>query len=187
MTGKLGDIILITGGRGTGKSTLCKHVIESAKSKGWQAGGLLSLARLECGEKVGIDVINVATGVSYPLAWKNQGQAAELSTHAWVFDPERMAWGNQVFQEVLPCDLLIVDELGPLEFMRNQGWLNALPVIESKKYKLALVVIRPELIDVACERWQTAEVYQINGVEEVSALGERIALTRLGNENPASE
>jgi len=54
--------------------------------------------------------------------------------------------GNQAIAAAPPCDLLVVDELGPLEFEQNIGWRATFEILEGQKYKLAIVVIRPECI-----------------------------------------
>jgi nucleoside-triphosphatase THEP1 len=45
-----------------------------------------------------------------------------------------------------PCDLLVVDEIGPLELERRGGWENAFDVLRGRDFALALVVVRPELV-----------------------------------------
>lgn len=42
--------------------------------------------------------------------------------------------------------MLIIDEIGPLEFGRNAGWTASFGVLEGKEYQLAIVVIRPAYI-----------------------------------------
>ena len=58
-----------------------------------------------------------------------------------------MAWGAAVLDSACPCDVLIVDEIGPLELERGQGWANALDVLRAGQFDLAAVVVRPSLID----------------------------------------
>ncbi len=46
-----------------------------------------------------------------------------------MFDPAVLAWGNQVLRDSIPTDLLIVDEIGPLEFNQAIGWVSAFDVL----------------------------------------------------------
>jgi hypothetical protein len=73
-----------------------------------------------------------------------------------------------------PCDVLIVDELGVLEFERHQGWLAGLSAIDSGDYQLGLVVIRPELLQQAQQRWSSARVIEISGVDQAARTAERV-------------
>lgn len=43
--------------------------------------------------------------------------------------------------------MLLIDELGPLEFNRQTSWVASFEILKRKNYKLALVVIRPEYLD----------------------------------------
>ena len=44
------------------------------------------------------------------------------------------------------CDLLVIDEVGPLEVERGKGWVSAFDVLRAGDYVLALLVVRLELI-----------------------------------------
>jgi hypothetical protein len=39
-----------------------------------------------------------------------------------------------------------VDELGPLELVRGEGWAEVIPMIRRRAFGVALVVVRPELV-----------------------------------------
>ena len=86
-----------------------------------------------------------------------------MTTDHWAFIPESLDWGNEILgSKHTPCDLLIIDELGPIELERGQGWQNGLSAIASGKYRVAAVVIRPELISTAIHLWPEAQVLHIN-------------------------
>ena len=40
-----------------------------------------------------------------------------------------------------------MDEIGPLELDRGRGWVNALDVLCAGQFGLAVVVVRPSLVD----------------------------------------
>jgi nucleoside-triphosphatase THEP1 len=46
-----------------------------------------------------------------------------------------------------PCDVLVVDELGPLELIHGKGWIVALDILQARNYRAALVVVRPCLLE----------------------------------------
>jgi nucleoside-triphosphatase THEP1 len=60
-----------------------------------------------------------------------------------------LSWGHDVLTHSVPCDLLIVDELGPLEIERDRGWVVAFDVLRSGSFAMAVVVVRPELVSQA--------------------------------------
>ncbi len=47
------------------------------------------------------------------------------------------------------ADVFFVDELGPLELVRGEGWADVIPMIRARAFGAALVVVRPELIEMA--------------------------------------
>ncbi|MEA4909911.1 MAG: DUF2478 domain-containing protein [Chloroflexi bacterium] len=165
-------IWLITGDRGAGKTTLCRMLIDAAHRAGWRVGGLLSPPVLEGRERVAIDVEDLRKGERRRLASLAQpGTPGEVHTCRWAFDAATLAWGDQALRQALPCDLLVIDELGPLEFERGQGWTSAFAALEhAGAYRMALVVVRPELLAAARRRWPQAEILTLMAVEQTPSL-----------------
>jgi nucleoside-triphosphatase THEP1 len=162
-------LFVITGSRGTGKTTFCLRMIEAARKASWQVSGVLSPPVFEGSRRTAIQVEDLHSGEVRQLATRrdeNASGGALQHTRNWDFDPEVLAWGNQVLQASTPAQLLVVDELGTLEFEREQGWLAGLDAIDSRAYQVALVVIRSELLGDALVRWQDAHIVEIDTPEE---------------------
>ncbi len=169
-----GKLWIISGEIGAGKTTLCTNLIKAFGDLGWQISGLRSPAIVEAGYKTGIAVENLASGEIRKLAVEAaipQGVVDE-PMH-WAFDPEVLAWGNRVFKQVVPTDLLVVDEIGPLEMKRAEGWVNALSALDSRKYRQAILVMRPKLLSIAQARWPWGQTILIEEVGQVPALTEK--------------
>jgi hypothetical protein len=67
-----------------------------------------------------------------------------------------------------------VDELGPLEFNRGEGWIAGLAAVDSGNYQSALVVIRPSLLKMAGQRWKISRVFDLNDLCYKTLTGEDI-------------
>jgi nucleoside-triphosphatase THEP1 len=155
-----GIVILISGERRVGKTTLLLNLRAAAKRL--RMGGFLSVARFEGGEKTGIDLMDAATGeiMTLAVAESNETQAVtdehgitgEVKTGHYRFDPAGLAAGRRCAVAGQGADLFFVDELGPLELLRGQGWADVIPMIRARDFGAALVVVRPELIEVAKEQ-----------------------------------
>ncbi len=135
----------LTGSRGVGKTAFCRLLAGHARSAGWDVAGLLSPAIVETGRKTGILAEDLRTGEVHPLASATPHSSFNLPLGNWYINTATIDWGNRVLETCLPCDLLIVDELGPLELLRGAGWISALAVFRQPSYRLGLVVVRPEL------------------------------------------
>lgn len=161
----MSKIILITGDLESGKTNLCLELSQKAREAGLQVGGVISPAVFEGDRKTAIEVLDLKSGDRKRLAELGSLRQTSLETKRWSFFPEVVEWGNQMLEESVPCDLLIVDELGPLEFTRNEGWINGFSVLDSGEYQLAFVVIRPSLVEAASERWNTAKIINLDDAD----------------------
>jgi len=159
--------ILVTGERGAGKTVFCRAVVEAVRAlPGPPAvAGVVSPRAYEGGGQVGIDVEDLRTGRRRRLATlRSPGEPARSqATRLWRFDEEALAWGNEVLRSATPCDLLVVDELGPLEFEESGGWSAGLAAVDSGAFSAAVVVVRPRLLPEARRRWPAAEVVEMAG------------------------
>ena len=142
-------IWLLSGQRGAGKTAFCQTLISHARLEGWQVGGLITPAIITGKSKIGILAESLKTGETRPLASLDQSASLDLPVGKWYFDRSVIAWGNRVIQESNPCDLLIVDEFGPMELIRHKGWWDSVGIFDSNEFRVALVVVRPELQEVA--------------------------------------
>lgn len=161
---------IITGWRGAGKTTFCQQFLKLAEKMNWDVAGILSLAVFDGNEKVAIDALDIRSGEHRNLAAHHPHGADDVVIKRWFFDPQTLAWGNRILEVGCPCDVLVVDELGPLEFVQSTGWVKALDVIEKGDYALAMIVIRPELLEQAIERFQPSRLIEIHQTGEVEAL-----------------
>ena len=151
-----GSLALLTGGRGAGKTRWCEALASSARGAGLAVAGLLSPAVLAGGEKRAIDLLELATGESRLLAERARPDLPGTAGLGWRFVPEALAAGNAALERVGACDLLLVDELGPLELGRGSGFTAAFGLLDARRYGLAIVVVRPALVAAAEARWPGA-------------------------------
>jgi nucleoside-triphosphatase THEP1 len=173
-----GQILLVTGPRGAGKTTLCRRVIEVAQQASWKVAGVLSPAIIRGGLKFGIGVEDLSSGKRFLLAklpsQEDDVVEPEIRTEGWVFDQRCLRWSNTVLSKAVPCDLLVVDELGPLELEQKKGWTSGIKALESGQFHLGLAVVREELLNHLIKRWPTASVITIHDPQEIDHLLDKI-------------
>lgn len=159
------QLILLTGPRGSGKTTQCTELVSLARVYTLNPMGLLSPAVFMGGKKIGIDLFNIATSEQRPLArrWLEDSEGIRMGD--WCFDPSCFTWGNKILSELNTNNTIILDELGPLEFEQGHGLVEGLKFIDEKRFHQAFVVIRPELVGLAQIRWSDAKVMELSSVD----------------------
>ncbi len=137
---------MLTGVREIGKTRVCERVVEEAQKRGFSCAGVLSPGLFESQEKVDISLVDVASGEERLLATADEVPHG-VRWGRFRFVPSSLAWGGDLLATATPCDLLVVDELGPVELETGQGLVKAFDVLAQGGFSLALVVVRPALLD----------------------------------------
>ena len=153
---------LLSAPKGAGKTTFCGSVIDAMRTGGASVGGILCPAVFAEGEKVGIDQVHIATGERRRLGVR-AGQADESTVGRWQLDQHVLAWGNEILAGLQNENLIVIDELGPLELQAGDGYQEGVQLLDEGRYQTALVVVRPTLLLLAQQRWPQAQVVQLEG------------------------
>ncbi len=168
---------VVTGERGTGKSTLCRRVAAKARDAGLIVTGVVTHDNSDNGTR---HVTDLRTGENRLFGTQTRPRAAfepngsqrvDPLTPSWMYDEGVFAWGNNALARSTPCDLLVIDELGPLEILGDRGWFTAFEVLSRRQFGAALVVCRPALVFELAARIEATQptVYEVS-------VGERDAL-----------
>ncbi|MBN1285203.1 MAG: hypothetical protein JXB47_07390 [Anaerolineae bacterium] len=146
------QVIILSGAIGAGKSTVCAGVIERVRETNSTQGlkpppirvaGVFAPAEIVDGAKVGIWLEDLANGKRRRLAVAARiRRTGDVTTKEWTFDVAALDWGAAAIARACPCDLLVIDELGPLELERGEGWQVAFDVLRDGDYKWAIVIVR---------------------------------------------
>jgi nucleoside-triphosphatase THEP1 len=107
-------------------------------------------------KKTGIALRDLRGGENRELAQLTIPGTKGLHTHKWNFNEDTIRWGNVRLAKAIPCDVLVIDELGPLEFERGLGFLNGFTAVDSGLYQCA--VIRLSLLEKAVDRWPFSQL-----------------------------
>lgn len=154
-------IIILTGAKGIGKTSLIQKVLAWAKDHSIYVAGICSPAVFQNNKKTGIQIENIATGERKTLATVLGKVRSAVNTDAWSFDEKNLEWGNEILDDIKSCQLLIIDELGVLEINQQRGWSHAFQVLRKKEYKLAIVVVRPDLCESFTKLFNAEKVHEL--------------------------
>jgi nucleoside-triphosphatase THEP1 len=152
------SLALLIGDRQSGKTSTCRRLADSARARGLTVGGIIAPAVYERGSCAGYDVVDLVTGRSARLAVIGDGG----TEHVGCFDflAEGLALGKTALEHAAQTrhDLVIVDEVGPLE-LSGGGWCAQLdPLV--RQDNLTLFAVRRSLMTEVARRWSvSAEDY----------------------------
>ena len=157
---------IISGPRGCGKTTCCTQIAAQIQAAGLSVGGLICPAVFEGEKKVAIEQVDLYTGQQRRLGTRRESECTventpESTVGCWQMDASVLAWGNAILAGLGDEDLIIIDELGPLELKEGRGYHEGLRLLDEERYQMALVVVRPSLLALAQSRWPQAEVMML--------------------------
>ena len=137
-------VILITGERQVGKSTALQQAVAGLRAASLRVSGLLT-------RRTGphdLEVTELHTGAVYPLTDPFTTLHA-APTRNFAMNAEAMRRSGKAMTTSFPTDVFILDEIGPLELVHHQGWVDVFRLLHRETYKLAYLVVRPDLLGAA--------------------------------------
>lgn len=156
------NIIIITGEVRAGKTLLISNLLAEINKLEIKATGVYSPARFEGGTKTGIYIVDITSGKKRLLANFQPGWDPQNPMREWKMDPQILQWGDKVIKDSVPTTVLIIDELGYLEFEKKSGWISAFEILKKGDYKIGIVVVRSGLLKQAMTKWENAKIIDID-------------------------
>ncbi len=112
--------IVITGRPGVGKSTMVKLAVELLKEHGARVVGFYTEEiRDESGRRVGFDVVDVESQERFALARKGKDAERKLGSYG-VMVKEFESYLTGLEKRIDSAEVVVVDELGPMEFFSRK-------------------------------------------------------------------
>jgi nucleoside-triphosphatase len=142
----VGDVdkrhIFLTGPPRIGKTTVILKVTEKLRGEGVRVGGMVSSEILENGVRVGFKIIDLGSGVEGILAHVNQKDGPKVGKYrVCLRDLENVGVGA-ILSACEAADLIVVDEVGPMELYSKAFEEAVLKALESGKIVLGTIHYR---------------------------------------------
>ena len=130
--------IAVTGSPGIGKSTVVAKAAEKlADQPGFKIGGIQTAEIRKEGQREGFSIRDLAAGKTGVLGSVRGSGPRVGKYHVNLEDLEKI--GANALRSALGCDLIVIDEVGPME-LKSEAFVSAVEVVlESDKPVLAVL------------------------------------------------
>ena len=175
--------ILLTGRGGAGKTTACWKALPALRAGGIKVAGFISPPLLDAdGKKTGIEMLNLASGEHHTFAHV-VSRNDDPDVGVYRLESDAIDWARGVLAAALfsDIDLLVLDEIGPLELKRGGGFAFALqPLADPERIPTAIVIVRQELVDELSERLGRPDMVRVVVTEDLrgQAPGQLVKLVQ---------
>lgn len=141
------QISLLTGERQIGKSTLCRILVTALQQHDVDVSGLLTSQP----EDHALEVTEVRGARRYRLTYPFDSEQGIALTH-FRMNPEAMRRSTRALKDSFPTQVFLLDEIGPLELIRGEGWVDVFELLQTATYQVAYLVVRPALLGAAVQQ-----------------------------------
>ncbi|MBE3111061.1 MAG: hypothetical protein IMZ46_11220 [Acidobacteria bacterium] len=138
-------ILVLSGPVHGGKTTFLERSLVRWSVLGFAPSGFLSVAVTGASGATGYDLLELKTGRRYPYLRREGAPDAER-IGPFFFVPSTLERARSIIREADPSELLIVDEVGPLELLGGGLW-PALREALSRPGMRCLLVAREEILE----------------------------------------
>ena len=151
--------LLLTGNPSVGKTTVLMNVVGALKEKGYCVGGMVSREAREGGTRVGFEILDLINGRRGWLAHVNQKNGPQVGKYCINIEDLNTIGAQAVTKAVKKCEVIVIDEIGPMELFSKRFKEAVRKALESHKLVLAVVHLKAQdtLINEAKKR-EDAEI-----------------------------
>lgn len=139
--------LLVVGEPRSGKTSWCREYVDCRRRRGSSIGGIICPATERQGRRTGFNVIDLLTGEEVPFArlsrYRSFRGGEKIGDYTISRDGIFFACGAIKRAVESRCDLVVIDEVGPLE-LRGKGLMPAVKLALASPVNV-LIVVRSSL------------------------------------------
>lgn len=160
------DVFILSGDVDGGKTGMAGRIVDQLIKSGWNIRGLLSTKKEDDPEKHGYLIKDITSGKKSLLCSQNPA-LGNIKTGRFYFSEEGLTFGRKILMQSLekPTDLVVVDELGPLE-LNDKGWTPAIEQLLTNSKTPHLWIVREKLVNIIMRKWHIGDVTIFNIKED---------------------
>jgi len=132
-------VLLLTGNPGVGKTTVLTKAQDALKAEGYTVGGMISREVRESGARAGFEILDLDSGRCGWLAHINQKTGPQLGKYRVNLEDLDSIGAQAILAAVEDCDVIAIDEIGPMELFSARFKDATRKALESRKLVVAVV------------------------------------------------
>lgn len=132
-------VFLLTGSPGVGKTTLLLKIVDILRAKGYRIGGMISREVRSGGTRMGFEILDLTSGKHGWLAHINQKTGPHVGKYRVNLEDLDNVGVEAILKAVKECDIVAVDEIGPMELFSEKFKLSVKEALESGKLLVGVV------------------------------------------------
>lgn len=132
-------ILLLTGNPGVGKTTVLLKVVDALKARGYSVGGMISREVRSSGERVGFEILDLSSNKRGWLAHVNQPDGPRVGKYRVNLNDLEGIGVNAILKAVEECDVVAIDEIGPMELFSERFKEAVKRAVESGKLVIGVI------------------------------------------------
>ncbi len=151
-------VFILTGKINQGKTTLTSQIVSRLREEGILVKGLLTLGNTNDSQRSAYFIKDIDTGEQTELC-STRPDRQKPNYGRFYFEEKGIQLGCNLIEQSMeePTDLVIVDELGPLE-INDRGWAPAIEKVVESNTSAQFWVVREKLIKPMMRKWNVGEV-----------------------------
>jgi nucleoside-triphosphatase len=132
-------VLLLTGYPGIGKTTVLSKTVNLLKEKGYCVGGMISREVREDRTRIGFEIVDLKSDRRGWLANVMQRDGPRVGKYRVKKEDLDKIGAEAIEEAVKNCDVIAIDEIGPMELFSEKFKDAVLKALESHKLVLAIV------------------------------------------------
>ena len=132
-------ILILTGAPGVGKTTLLTNTVDALKTKGVRVGGMITREVREGNVRVGFEILDLTSNKHGWLAHVNGQGGPQVGKYYVNLNELDKVGVAAITQAIEKCDVIVIDEIGPMELFSPKFKQAVTQALEGKKLMLTVV------------------------------------------------
>lgn len=158
-----------------GKTTVLTKAVHTLRERGFSVGGMLSRELSEGGIRLGFEILDLGSHKSGWLAHVSQKTGPQVGKYRVNLQDLEAIGSKAILVAIENCDIVAIDEIGPMELFSEKFKAAALKALESSRLVIAVVHWKaPDRLIRDAKNRADAEVFAVT-VENRERLCEEIS------------